>query len=415
MDQGGSLRRHGRSSGSSSRLRVLVVTPSRQIWGAERSVLALAPLLEDLGIDLVLGSPPGGDLELAWLKLGLQRAPLELPIHAGIRSDAGDVTNPGSRPGPGALVAELMATVRTVHQVARAARSANVVHSNSLWQHLDCALAGHVARRPVVLELHDLVRPGMGRQLLSAASRLSSATVAISKAVAGVVGDGSSTGVQVVTQAVDLERFRPGPGDPAVRRLLTDDPEGLLVGIVGRVDPMKGVDVLVRAMALLGDQAAAARLVVVGSPGLDAGEYDHEVRAQAGRLLRERVRFVGSMDEVPEVLRSLDVLVNASRSEPFGLSVLEAQASGVPVVATRSGGIPDFVSDGDNGLLVSPDDPASLARALERLLLDADLRRRLGRRGRETAVADHGLERRAGALAEIYRAVAQREPVLCAR
>ena len=405
------MRKHGHPSTSSSRLRVLVVIPSRQIWGAERSVLALAPLLEDLGIDLVLGSPPGGDLELAWLKLGLQRAPLELPIHAGIRSDTDHFDESAGRPRPRALAIEVLASVRTVRQVAQAARAVSVVHSNSLWQHLDCALAGRLARRPVVIELHDLVRPGIGRQLLSTACRLSSATVAISTAVAGVVGGGSSTRVQVVTQAVDLQRFSPGRGDPAVRRLLTDDPNGPLVGIVGRVDRMKGVDVLVRAMALLRGAAANARLAVVGSAGLDASGYDQEVRAEASRLLGERVRFVGSTDEVPAVLRSLDVLVNASSSEPFGLSVLEAQASGVPVVATRAGGIPDFVTDGDNGLLVPPGDAESLARALERLLLDLDLRRQLGRRGRETAVADHGLERRAGAFAEIYRAVAQRGPV----
>jgi glycosyltransferase involved in cell wall biosynthesis len=119
------------------------------------------------------------------------------------------------------------------------------------------------------------------------------------------------------------------------------------------------------------------------------------------------------MVEVPEVLRSLDVLVNASAAEPFGLSVLEAQASGVPVVASSSGGIPDFVTNGDNGLMVPPGEPEELARALERLLGDADLRRRLGRRGRETAEAGHGLIRRAGVLAEIYRAVARREPVPC--
>ena len=405
MDHGGALST-SRTPLLEDRIRVLVVISSRQVWGLERSVLEVAPLLRGLQVDFSLGSPPGGELEMAWLELGLPRVPLVLPLHAGIRSD-GEV---GGRPSPSALATELLATARTVRMVARAARPFDIVQSESLWGHVDCALAGLVAKRPVVVELHDLVAPGMGRRLLSASARLSTATVAVSTAVADVVGGGSNAGVRVVPQAVDLQRFSPGPADPSVRRMLTDDPGGLLVGIVGRIDPMKGVDVLVRAMALLGGTAATARLVVVGSPGLDAGEYERQVRGEAVRLLGQRARFVGPRADVPEVLRCLDVLVNASAAEPFGLSVLEAQASGVPVVAPSSGGIPEFVKNGDNGLLITPGDPQALARALEHLLGDVALRERLGRRGRETTVAEHGLEKRAATLAEIYRAVARRRP-----
>jgi glycosyltransferase involved in cell wall biosynthesis len=398
-------------SASQGQLRVLLVTSSRQVWGAERSMLALAPLLAGHGIYLTLGSPPGGDLEVAWRKLGLARLPLELPIHAGIRP----ADDAHGRPSPAALASELRTTARTVRLIARAARPFDLIHSNSLWTHLDTTLGGRFARRPVVIELHDLVLPGVGRKLLGMSARLAATTIAISTAVAAVVGEGKASGVRVVPQAVDLQRFSPGPADPTVRKALTDDPDGLLVGILGRIDPMKGIDVLVKAMADLGGQAASARLVVVGSPGLDAGGYEREVRAEAARILAGRAHFVGPMNEVPDVLRSLDVLVNASTAEPFGLTVLEAQASGVPVVAASSGGILDFVKDDDNGLLVPPGDPRALARALERLLEDPGLRERLGRRGRETAEAGHGLDRRAETLAEIYRTAAAGRRVPCAR
>jgi D-inositol-3-phosphate glycosyltransferase len=368
-----------------------------------------------------LGSPPGGDLASAWRDLGLPHVPLDLPPHAGIRAgghgnggDGGDGGDDG-RPGPRAFGAELLATARTVRLVARAAHPFDLVQSESLWAHLDCALAGRLARRPVVLEVQDLVRPGLGRRILTTASRLSGATVAISTAVAAVVGDGHAPRVRVVPHAVDLDAFSPGPADPAVRAALTDDPEGLLVGIVGRIDPMKGVDVLVRAMARLTGPATAARLVVVGSPGKDAGGYEQAVREEAVRLLGPRARFVGRMAAVPSVLRALDVLVNASEAEPFGLSVLEAQASGVPVVAPSSGGIPDFVTDDDNGLLFPPGNDAALAAALERLLGDPALRERLGRRARETAEAGHSPARRAATLATIYRAAARGEPLPCVR
>jgi glycosyltransferase involved in cell wall biosynthesis len=111
---------------------------------------------------------------------------------------------------------------------------------------------------------------------------------------------------------------------------------------------------------------------------------------------------------VPEVLRALDVLASASYAEPFGRALLEAQASGVPVVGTRSGGVPEFVEDGVTGLLVPPQDPAALATALQRLLGDAGLRERLARAGRAQAEERFGLAERYDAVADVYAAVVAR-------
>ncbi|HLI73184.1 MAG TPA: glycosyltransferase family 4 protein [Acidimicrobiales bacterium] len=387
---------------SNERLRVLEVSYSRQVWGAELATMALAGPLAERGVDLVLGSPPGGDLQEHWVRMGLPHVALELPERQGMRATDGERRADGAQ-----LARELGTTARSVALVARAARRVHVVHSNSLWAHLDCALAGRAAHRPVVLDLHDLVRAGAGRRVLTAATRLSSAAIAISHAVAECVGPLGASRVHVVPNSVDLVRFAPGPPDPALRTQLTSDPRAPLVGIVGRIDPEKGVDLLVRAVAALNGPAAAAHLVVVGTPGLAPEGYPEQVRAEAQHLLGERVRFVGRTGDVPATLRALDVLVNASVAEPFGLTVLEAQASGVAVVATRAGGIPDFVSDGDNGLLVPSGDVDAMSKALERVLTEDELRSRLARRGRQTAQA-FGIEARADAVAELYHAVAAR-------
>jgi D-inositol-3-phosphate glycosyltransferase len=293
--------------------------------------------------------------------------------------------------------------------IARTARGFDLVHSNSLWAHLDCALAGHLARRPSIIELYDLVRPGMGRTVLTAAAALSSTAVAISQAVADNIGPRGQSHVRIVPLSVDLDRFGSGPVSPQVRRDLTSDESAPLVGIVGRIDPEKGVDVLVRAMELLQGAAADAHLVVVGSAGLAPDGYPERVRAEAERTLGDRVRFVGRTNDVPGTLRALDILVNASVAEPFGLSVLEAQASGVAVIGTRAGGIPDFVFDGDNGLLVPSGDADALAKALDRLVTDDELRTRLAERGRHTAQG-RGIEERADIVAEMYRQAARRSP-----
>ena len=194
---------------------------------------------------------------------------------------------------------------------------ADVIHSNSLWVHLDCALAGRMARRPVVLELHDLVRPGLGRRVLQGAVRLASGTVAISRAVA-------------TRSASDRDRparHPPGRRPRAVppraagrvwRARLSSRPDEPIVGVVGRVDPEKGIRTVVQAMTMLDGPAERSHLAVVGAPALDDGTYETELRAEASALLGDRSRFVGPVDEVPAVLRSLDVLVNASTPSPSG-------------------------------------------------------------------------------------------------
>jgi glycosyltransferase involved in cell wall biosynthesis len=179
-----------------------------------------------------------------------------------------------------------------------------------------------------------------------------------------------------------------------------------LVGIVGRVDPEKGVNVLARALARATGPAAGATLAVVGDVAVGSTSGAAMLRDEVERLLGDRVRFTGRRDDVPEVHRALDVLVNASAAEPFGRSVLEAMASGTPVVATASGGIPEFVDDGVTGLLVPPADETALAGALDRLLGDAGLRARLAEAGRAAAEARFALPTRYELVADVFRRAA---------
>jgi glycosyltransferase involved in cell wall biosynthesis len=381
-------------------LRVLAVSTSAQVWGAERSLLGLAPLLHARGVTVTLAAPPG-HLSQAWVALGLPHVGFTAPDRLGLR------TAGGGRPGVRALGREVADTGRGARRLAQLARDMDVVHSNSLWGHLDCAVAGRIARRPVVLELHDLVRPGLGRTVLRSAVRLASGAIAVSRAVADTVGTDRDR-IRVIPQGVDPERFRPGPPDATWRARLSSRPDQPIVGVVGRVDPEKGIGTVVRAMAMLQGPARCSHLAVVGAPGLDDGTHETVLRAEASTLLGDRHRFVGPVDEVPAVLRSLDVLVNASTSEPFGLGVLEAQACGVAVIGTDAGGIPEFVSDGETGLLVAPGRPDALAAGLSRLLCVPGLRDDLAAAARSGVVAHHTLAARAAAVAGVYRTLARR-------
>ncbi len=149
------------------------------------------------------------------------------------------------------------------------------------------------------------------------------------------------------------------------------------VGFVGRLAPQKDVGTLVRAAALL---EGPARVVLTGD-GPDRAALEAEV---ARRELQDRVLFTGFVPHarVASVLEHTDVLVLPSRYEELGSVLLEAIRAGVPIVASDTGGIPEVVRDGENGLLCPPGDAAAFAAALDALLADASLRRRMGAAGR---------------------------------
>jgi glycosyltransferase involved in cell wall biosynthesis len=129
-------------------------------------------------------------------------------------------------------------------------------------------------------------------------------------------------------------------------------------------------------------------LRIVGSGG-----EEQKLRALTKELgVEERVEFLGhtSQSDIPNLLTGADIFVRPSRSEGFGNSFVEAMAAGLPVVGTRVGGIPDFLKDGETGLLVAVDDPKDLAVKLELLLNDDGLRDRVARQGQELAVRSYG-------------------------
>lgn len=187
-------------------------------------------------------------------------------------------------------------------------------------------------------------------------------------------------GIYVVPPGVDLERFSPGDRATARRRFgFDDDPT---VVFVGRLQPFKGIDVAVQALARLQRMVPDARLVIVGgdSPRGSRGEK-MRLRLAARRLgVADRLRFLEPVPhaELPDLYRAADVVVVPSASESFGLVALEAEACGTPVVATAVGGLRLTVRDGETGYLVGSRDPAAFAAALSRVLADPSARERLG-------------------------------------
>jgi D-inositol-3-phosphate glycosyltransferase len=170
----------------------------------------------------------------------------------------------------------------------------------------------------------------------------------------------------VVFNGIDTSLFRPTTPDPDIVR--TDGTPLLLW--VGRLQPWKGVDVALRALR----EIPQAHLMIVG---------DGETRADLERLaqglgLAERVHFLGAVprERLPSIYAAADLLLATSfASETFGIGLVEAQACGLPVVASRFGGFPEVIDEGRTGLLVPPRDPAALAAAVRSLIDDPERRR----------------------------------------
>jgi glycosyltransferase involved in cell wall biosynthesis len=170
-------------------------------------------------------------------------------------------------------------------------------------------------------------------------------------------------------------------------------------------DPVKGVDVLLRALALLRPAVPGMRLLEAGG-SLDPRQTEdlHRLAAELG--LGDAVVWAGQRNDMRAVLQAGDVYCQPSRSEGLPLAVLEAASAGLPVVASRVGGIPEAVLDGQTGLLVPPESPEALAGALKTLLGDPARRRELGKAGRERASTHFDLGRQTERLVDLYEALA---------
>jgi glycosyltransferase involved in cell wall biosynthesis len=172
--------------------------------------------------------------------------------------------------------------------------------------------------------------------------------------------------LHVIYNGIDVERFTPGPA-----RKFSTDGAGV-VGFVGIFRPPKGVEYFLDMARLLREQRPAVRYLAVG------GDLPRSAQSWLAQMQRHAeaigvadvVHFTGLRDDIPEIMRSLDVLVVPSLSEGFGRVIAEANAVGTPVVAAAVGGIPEVVEDGVTGVLVPPRDAAALAAAVGRVLDD---------------------------------------------
>jgi glycosyltransferase involved in cell wall biosynthesis len=369
-------------------MRVLFVNHTGRMSGAEYSLLELmGGLSGELECELAC---PEGPLMSEVRRRGLV-------VHR-IRGTDGSL-----RLHPRHTPAALADIARAAFELRRLARSRRVdlVHANSIRAGIAAGLGGlpglgglrGAHPPPLVAHVRDCLPPGS----VSQATRgllggLSTVLIANSRYTRDHgVASAARGRTEVVYSPVDLDRFDPARIDrEAARRALDLDPRTTVLGVVAQVTPWKGQIDAVRMLGQLNGSHPDATLLLAGSPKFTsaATRYDNvaylaEIQREIAALgLERRVRLLGERDDVPEVMRALDVLLVPSWEEPCGRSVLEGMAMGVPVLATARGGPAEIVRDCRDGRVLPPCDPRAWSRAVGEML------------GRPSAMAAMGVSAR---------------------
>ena len=279
-----------------------------------------------------------------------------------------------------------------------------LVHLNNGFENLEAHLAAAMTRRPVVVHAHGPCGDSYISRRLAPNVQ---ACIGISGPVAqsfekvGVPRERVAllqNPLTVTARPIDRESVR------AARERYGIPPDRPMAGIVGRIVAWKGQLEFLRAAAVALRQVPDAGAVVIGEVTDASDAYGRQVREEAARLgIQDRVWFTGFIPEPREAYALLDVLVHSSIDpEPFGLVLTEAMAFGIPVVAARSGGPLEIVTDGVDGFLMDPRDPEPLGILLARLLADRGLREQIGRVGQETVLRRFDPDVYVTRIAEVY-------------
>jgi len=287
----------------------------------------------------------------------------------------------------------------------------HIVHTHTAKAGLLGRLAARAAGVPTIVHtFHGHVlrgyfspaKTGLFRRLETRLAAATDALVAVSESVKQDLVDlgvARAEKIRVVPLGLDLAHLAAGLPRGVLRRE-TGVPEAApLVGMVGRLVPIKDVPTFLRAARLVRAERADARFALVGD-----GEERSALEALCRQLgLAEAVTFLGWRRDLAAIYGDLDVVVNASRNEGTPVALIEALAAGRPVVATRVGGTPDLLGDGERGRLVPPGDPAALARAVLETLDQSEAARRRAQAGREHVLARHSADRLVRDVDALYR------------
>lgn len=311
-------------------------------------------------------------------------------------------------------------SIKDVVEVTKLAREfeADIIHSIDHRADIVAVLAARMTGRAAIASFfgwtnweagstRGMLYPWLDRRAL----RYADAIISDSAFIGRLVDQGpGGPPLIVVPQGVDLRNFDPDSTSESLKRRFFDEDGIQLLGMIGRIHPNKGQLDFVRAAALLQESHPSARFVILGEAPAGYADYRSKVEA----LIREKkleniVRITNVLrEEVPAALASMDVVLAPSYIESFSFVLLESMAMRKPVVATRVGGNPEMIKDGELNELVPAGDWEALALAAGALLDDPERRELLGRLGRRKIETELNLSVMSERTLSVYREVLDR-------
>lgn len=235
------------------------------------------------------------------------------------------------------------------------------------------------------------------------------AIIAVSEGVKNILIDGGINPgiIRVVPDGIDFTPYNRAVSSDYLRREISCSPDDFLVGIVAHLADHKGHKYLIQATKLLKEVAPKIKVIIVGE-----GPLKMELNRQVKEIdVEDMVFFLGFRKDVPQILASLDLFVLSSHLEGMGSILMDAMACRLPVVATKVGGIPEVVIQGETGLLVPPRRPSALAKSILKLYNDRALASRLGERGYEVVHQKFSAESMADKIINVYDTIAWKKSI----
>ncbi len=386
-------------------MKVLFVHSSDELYGSDVSLLELVRRLPRRSVEplvvLPTDMPYKGDLRQALSEAGVPYLRMDIAVLRRVYMNPFGLMKFSYR-----LVRSTVALRRLIKR-----EGFDLVHSNTgaVW---GGGLAARWAGVPHVWHVREIVEKpeALGHLMAWQVVTFSSRIIAISGAVASHITDLNPHGsekISVIPNAVDTERFSPAVVGSDLRREWGIAPDEMLVGVVGRVHPWKGQDMLIEAMPLVLKRVDKVRFVIVGDVTPDRVSLREDLRRRAEELgISGKLIWAGYRKDIPKVMAALDVLVVPSTSpEPFGRTILEAAACGTPVVATAHGGPLEIVKEGVTGLLIPPKDPAALAVAIIQMAEEPEWRERMGKAGRAEVLENYSVDKYVDKVLAVYEEV----------
>jgi glycosyltransferase involved in cell wall biosynthesis len=403
-------------------MKLAFLNPSGELGGAELSMLDLMASIRTSAPDWDLGlilSADGPLVERA-RRLGVRTTVVRLSESLSRLGDSQSSRN-GSFARRLAARSGLLSSAPAALSYSSRLRkelvafAPDLVHSNGFKMHILGAVACK-GKTPLVWHVRDFVssRPVMALLLQWYANRCARA-VAISEAVAQDLRSvAPKLKIETIYDGLDLDEFNPSGPSLDLDQLsgLPPAESGTLrVGLVATYAWWKGHRTFLRGLALLPKELSVRGYVIGGEIYKTSGSQHtlSELRAMAAELdIADRVAFTGFVPQPSAAIRALDIVIHASTEpEPFGRVIVEAMACGRPVITSGTGGAAELVNDEQNALLHRAGDPASLAKAIERLITQPELRQTLVQSGLETARVRFDRNRLASQIAACYSAASR--------